>query len=92
LLGVIFIKDLRQKYKVLLITAAIYFVVMALIDGQKETPYLVHIVPFYAAFLAIVLNEIGQRKLFPKPLLLAAVALFMALQTGGLALRSSKNN
>jgi hypothetical protein len=89
--GVLLIKNLRRKYFPLLAVWVVYFVVMALLDGQKETPYLVHVIPFYGAFLAVALNEFRQRKLFPKPLLLAGVALFLALQTGGMALRVKQN-
>ncbi|MDQ3798980.1 MAG: phospholipid carrier-dependent glycosyltransferase [Acidobacteriota bacterium] len=90
-LGVVFTPSLRRKYFALLVMWAIYFVIMAILDGQKETPYLVHIVPFYVAFLAITVNELWQRKLLPKPSLVAALVLFAALQTGGLALRVRKN-
>ena len=89
--GILLIKNLRRKYFPLLAVWLVYFVVMALLDGQKETPYLVHVIPFYGAFLAIALNEFWQRKLLPKPLLLAGVALFLALQTGGMALRVRQN-
>jgi 4-amino-4-deoxy-L-arabinose transferase-like glycosyltransferase len=91
LLGVIFTQSLRRKYFALLVMWAIYFVIMAILDGQKETPYLVHIVPFYVAFLAITLNELWQKKSLPKPLLAAALVLFVALQMGGMTLRIRKN-
>lgn len=93
LFGVIFTKTLRanRNYRALLILTAIYFVVMALVDGQKETPYMIYMVPFYCALLAIFLNWIWEKRLVPAPLLALGVALFLALQTGGMALRIKQN-
>jgi 4-amino-4-deoxy-L-arabinose transferase-like glycosyltransferase len=93
LLGVIFTKSLRQNknYRALLITTAVYFVVMSLIDGQKQTPYLIHIVPFYSALLAIFINWLWERRIVPVPVLLAGICFFLALQTGGMALRIKQN-
>jgi len=93
LFGVIFTKSLRQNknYRALLITTAVYFVVMSLIDGQKQTPYLIHIVPFYSALLAIFINWLWQRRIVPVPVLLAGICFFLALQTGGMALRIKQN-
>ena len=92
-LGVLLTKSLRshRNYRLLLIMTAIYFVIMSLIDGQKETPYLIHIVPFYSALLAIFVNHLRRYELIPKPILLASVCLFLALQTGGMALRVRQN-
>jgi 4-amino-4-deoxy-L-arabinose transferase-like glycosyltransferase len=92
-LGLIFTKSLRQNknYFILLVLTAIYFVVMALIDGQKQTPYLIHIVPFYCALLAIWIEWAWQRKFVPRIVLILAVAAFAALQIGGLALRIRQN-
>lgn len=93
LFGVIFTKSLRQNknYRALLITTAVYFVVMALIDGQKQTPYLIHIVPFYSALLAIFINWLWQRRIVPVPVLVAGIFMFLALQAGGMALRIKQN-
>jgi 4-amino-4-deoxy-L-arabinose transferase-like glycosyltransferase len=92
-LGVLFTKSLRnnRNYRALLIMTAIYFVVMSLMDGQKETPYLIHIVPFYSTLLAIFVNYLREYELVPKPILLTSVCLFLALQTGGMALRVRQN-
>ncbi|HEX8638923.1 MAG TPA: hypothetical protein VF692_12720 [Pyrinomonadaceae bacterium] len=92
-LGVLFTKSLRinRNYRALLIMTAIYFVVMSLIDGQKETPYLIHIVPFYSTLLAIFVDWLRENEIIPKPILFASVCLFLALQTGGMALRVRQN-
>lgn len=93
LFGVIFTKSLRQNrnYFILLVLTGIYFVLMSLIDGQKQTPYLVHIIPFYCALLAVWLQWIWQKKAVPRPLIIGAVAALMLLQIGGMAMRIKQN-
>ena len=93
ILGVLVSKSLRgnRNYQLLLVLTAVYFVVIALIDGQKQTPYLVHIIPFYCALLAIWLEMTWRDRRLPRPLLIAAVAVLMILQTGGMALRIKQN-
>jgi hypothetical protein len=91
--GVLLTKQLRRNpnYRALLIATAIYFVVMSLVDGQKQTPYLVHIVPFYSALLAIYANWLWEKRIIPVPALAAGMCLFLALQAGGMALRIKQN-
>jgi len=91
--GVLMTKSLRttRNYRALLIMTAIYFVMMSLIDGQKETPYLVHIVPFYCALLAIFLHSVWEKRFVPAPLPVIAAALLLMVSAGGMALRIQKN-
>ncbi|HEX8287340.1 MAG TPA: glycosyltransferase family 39 protein [Pyrinomonadaceae bacterium] len=91
--GVLLTKQLRRNpnYRALLIATAIYFVVMSLVDGQKQTPYLVHIVPFYSALLTIYANWLWEKRIIPVPALAAGMCLFLALQAGGMALRIKQN-
>jgi hypothetical protein len=93
LLGYIFTKELRRNrnYFALLVVTVIYFTFMALFDGQKETPYLVHIIPFYCAFLAIWIVYAWKNRVVPAPLLILGVGLFVALQVGGMSLRIKQN-
>ena len=93
LLGVTFTKSLRQNrnYRALLILTAIYFVVMSLIDGQKEVPYLIQIVPFYNALLAIWLLDLWRKQTVPRFFIIIAAASLLLLQTGGLAARIRQN-
>lgn len=93
ILGVIFFKELRRNrnYFVLLVITLIYFLTMSVIDGQKQTPYLIHIVPFYCAFLAILINHLREKRLIPLPLLILGISGFLALQAGGMALRIKQN-
>lgn len=93
LVGVLFTKSLRttRNYRALLIMTAIYFVLMSLIDGQKETPYLIHIVPFYCALLAIFTHWLWEKRFLPKPLIALAIVALLILQAGGMALRIKQN-
>lgn len=92
-LGVLFIRDLRRNrnYVVLLILTGAYFLLMAFLDGQKETPYLIHIVPFYLIFLAGLLGWLWKKRVFPRVVLIGAAAAFIALPAGGMAVRISQN-
>lgn len=93
LFGVIFTKELRRdrNLRPLLILAAIYFVVMSLLDGQKLSAYLIYIVPFYSAILSIWLYHIWEKRRIPLALLILGVSGFLLLQTGGVALRIKQN-
>ena len=91
ILGVIFTKDLRRKFLPLLVLVLIYFLTMSFIDGQKQTPYLIHIVPFYVALLSIWVYWAWEKRFLPRPLLVAGIGIFLALQTGGMALRIKQN-
>lgn len=93
-LGVIFSKELRRSLlgKVLLYSLAIYFVLLALIDGQKLAVYLVYVVPFYSAMMAIWIYHLGVKKILPIPILILGACGFLFLQTGGIALRIKQNN
>jgi 4-amino-4-deoxy-L-arabinose transferase-like glycosyltransferase len=91
--SLIFIKPLRERrnYRILLVWAAIQFVVMALIDGQKQTYYLIHVIPLYGASLAIFVDWLWYETVFPKGLLILACLGFFGLQLGGMALRIKQN-
>ncbi len=93
LAGMLAISDLRnnKKLRILLLVTCVCFVVMALLDGQKETPYLIHIVPFYLIFLGALLGWMWEMRLFPRSVLIAAAMFFIALPAGGMALRIRQN-
>lgn len=91
ILGVLFTGKLRREYKVLLVLTLIYFVAMSLLDGQKLAAYLLYIVPLYCALLSIWVYHLWEKRIIPKPLLILAVAGFLLLQTGGVALRIKQN-
>ncbi len=75
------------NYRVLLLLAGLYFVILALIDGQKETPYLIHIFPIYVALLALLLRKVWSWRPTLRPLVILCVAGFLALEVGGMLLR-----
>lgn len=90
-LGVLLTKQLRRDYRVLLVLTAIYFVVMSLLDGQKLAVYLIYIVPFYSALLAVWTYRLWEERSLPRPLLTLGILGFLLLQTGGIALRVKQN-
>ena len=93
IIGMLAIKELRRNrnYNGLLFMTVIYFVVLSLIDGQKQTTYLIHIVPLYLVFLAIVIKWAWTKTVFPRPVLAVAVFGVMALPLGGMALKIRQN-
>jgi len=76
-----------RNLRALLLVGAVYFIILALIDGQKETPYLVHLVPVYVALLALMLRDVWRGRPAWRPALVACLAAFLALEVGGMLLR-----
>ena len=93
LAGVLLIKELRRNrnMRALLVLTAIYFAVLALIDGQKQTTYLIHIVPLYAILLASVIGYFWRMRLVPRFVVVLAVVAVIAVPLGGMALKISQN-
>jgi len=93
LIGTSLIKELREKKNVrgLLAVTAIYFLIMSFLDGQKQTTYLIHIVPFYIIFLAGVLGWLWRQQILPRFVLVGAVFGLIALPLGGMALKIKQN-
>ena len=89
--GVLFSRELRRNYKVVLILMTIYFVVMSLLDGQKLAVYLIYITPFYTVLFSIWLYSMWEKRRIPRPLLIIGACAFIFLQTGGAALRCRQN-
>ncbi len=93
ILGLLLIKDLRRNknYIALLILTSIYFVILSIIDGQKQTTYLIHIVPFYLISLAIVLGWFWNKKRVPRLVVVAITCAVIAVPLGGMALKIRQN-
>lgn len=93
IIGVLAVKDLRnnRNYRAILIVTAIYFVIMSLLDGQKQTTYLIHIVPFYVIFVAVLLGYFWEKRLLPKVVLVATALAVIAVPIGGMALKIKQN-
>ena len=77
----------NRNYRALLIVTGIYFLIMGLIDGQKETTYVVHIIPCYMALLAVWLHWCWTTRFVPAPLVALGLCGLIALQVGGALLR-----
>ncbi len=92
-LGVLFIKELRQNknYRALLILTVIYFLWMALMDGQKQTYYIIQLVPFYLIMLAVFVNFLWRKSFVPRPLIALGASGLLLLGIGGMALRIKQN-
>ncbi len=92
-IGIASTRSLRENRRIraIFIVMLIYFVVMALIDGQKLAVYLIYLVPFYSIFLAIWVKKMWDSLAIPRILLLIAITGFFVLQTGGILLRARQN-
>ena len=93
ILGVILIKNLREKSstKLLLAIWAVFFVVMTVLDGQKLSYYLLNIIPFYVVFLAVICVYFWRRNVFPHWIIALCLSVLLLLQVGGLLLRMKIN-
>lgn len=92
-LGVLLTKELRQNrnYRALLFLTTIYFLWMAIMDGQKQTYYITHILPFYLIMLAIWINFLWRKNFLPRPLIALGLSGLVLLGIGGMALRIKQN-
>ncbi len=93
LLGALLTRDIRRHrgYRALLILTAIYFAILTVLDGQKLSYYLVHIVPFYTAILVVWLEWCWTHRLVPDWVITLCVGGFVALQVGGALYRMRLN-
>lgn len=89
LVGAILTRDIRRHkgYRALLILTALYFVLLTVLDGQKETPYLMHVIPLYVALLAVWINWCWTHRTIPASLIAASLAVLMSIQVGGMIFR-----
>jgi hypothetical protein len=66
-------------------------VILSIIDGQKQTTYLIHIVPFYLISLAIVLGWFWNKKRVPRLIVVGIMCAVIAVPLGGMALKIRQN-
>jgi len=94
LLGVALTPGLRRKKgcRVLLAFLAIYFVILSLIDGQKLPTYLIHIIPIYAACLAVWIHWLWTRRPVTRWLIAPLVGGLLLLQIGGVVWKIKLNS
>lgn len=94
IIGTLSIPALRRKteVRVLLALIGLYFVYLAIFDGQKAYYYLVHFIPMYASLLALfVFWLLADRKLNWTAVLLP-LGLIVLVQLGGLVYRIQLNS
>lgn len=93
IVGSLVIKELRQNanWGLLMIVTLAYFFIMAIIDGQKQTTYLIHIVPLYIVLLAGVIGWFWRQAKVPRVVLVVAILGFIALPAGGMLLKIKQN-
>jgi hypothetical protein len=92
LLGTLLVSEIRKQKvsRTLLVLGLIFFVTLSIWDGQKETWYLIHVIPIYTAILAIWISWCWQN--VPKWLAVIALCGFLGLQLGGVLLRIRIDN
>jgi len=93
-IGALAVRSIRthKGFRALLYLTGIYFLILTLVDGQKLSWYLVHMIPFYAALLAIFLMWLWEHSRAPRWLIVTPMAAFMLLQVGGLVQRIRQNS
>lgn len=93
IIGSLVISELRQssRWRLLMVVTLTYFLMMAILDGQKQTTYLIHIVPLYLVLLAGVIGWLWQREKLPRIVLVAAILALIALPAGGMLLKIKQN-
>lgn len=76
---------------VMLVLLAVHALSLAVVDSIKHSFYLIHVLPLYAAVLAVLL--VWFYRTYPRLRILEAVAVlgFIALQTGGIAYKIKLN-
>ncbi len=93
IIGILLIKELRKNknYLALLVITSIYFLILSIIDGQKQTTYLIHIVPFYLVSLAVVLGWFWNQARVPRLLVVGFACAVIAVPLGGMGLKIRQN-
>lgn len=92
-LGCLTVGALRRQtgVRLLLIFTALCFVLLTLLDGHKQTWYLVYIVPLYACLLAVWVAYLWDKQTLPRWAIAAGIGGLLAVQAGGTLLRMKVN-
>lgn len=93
IVGSLAIKELRQNtnWRLLMTITFLYFLIMAIIDGQKQTTYLIHIVPLYIIMLSGVVGYLWRQAKLPRVILVSAIFGLIVLPAGGMVLKIKQN-
>ncbi len=94
IVGFISTRELRKdrNARALLILTGIFFVFMALWDGQKLTWYLIHIIPLLTGLVAVWLNSLRMRGRAMRAVFGLVILGILALQVGGILVRARVNS
>jgi 4-amino-4-deoxy-L-arabinose transferase-like glycosyltransferase len=80
-----------RNIQLLLVLITIYFLVLSFIDGQKETPYLIHIVPLYLILLGMVFGWLWNNWAKWRFVTIIVASFVVALPAAGMAFRITQN-
>lgn len=91
--GVLGVRRLREQSgcRALLALTGCFFVILTVLDGQKLSYYLLHIVPLYTALLAVWLHWCWSSRGAPRWVAAACLAGLFLLQVGGVLYRMKVN-
>jgi hypothetical protein len=93
ILGVLAIRPLRTQpaVRLVLLLLVVYFGAMSIFN-QKLSYYFVHILPWYAALVAICGTWLWQRQRRLRPLLAMAAALLVLVDCAGIVMRARQKS
>jgi hypothetical protein len=93
IVGIVCTRSLRQDfgYRALLLLTLLFFVILTIVDGQKLSFYLIHIVPLYSALLAIWIHWCWTSRRIPRAMITVMLLGFLSLQLGGVAYRAKQD-
>lgn len=74
----------NRNYRALLVLFGITYLFMTFLERKKSNLYLVHIMPLYAAMLAVWVAHLWEQRPAQRRLIAAAASLLLLIQTGGL--------
>lgn len=81
----------RSSTRLLLLLLAVYFCVMSVFN-QKLSYYLIHILPFYIALLAVWCAHVWSAHRRTRGFVAAGLLLLVALETGGILLKARERS
>lgn len=93
-LSTLLVGEIRKQrgYRPILILAVIFFVMLSIWDGQKETWYLIHVIPIYTALVAMWILWLWEKRFVPRWLIVVVMFGFVGLQLGGVLQRIRLDN
>lgn len=81
----------REGRGMLLLLAALFFLLHGILEGQKLTLYLVHIVPMYTGLLALAAAEVAERGIGARWAVAVGLAGLLLVDAGGMLYRTRQN-